>query len=193
MESQGINQFVVFGAGLPTCGNVHEAAPQSKVVYTDIDQANIEIGRALLANNPQADYSFCDVTNLMTLDQSVIANVLGNVQRLGIVLIGVCAFIQDETLTQVLERLYDWSPAGSILALDFDGEAAAEYPQLLQLMDSLGAHLYLRNPAMIKPLLGRWRLSSAGILPVSMWEAEVSSQVTEINERAFMYGCVVYK
>jgi hypothetical protein len=193
IESQGINQFVVFGAGLPTCGNVHQAVSHSKVLYTDIDQANIEIGRSLLANNPQADYTFCDVTNLATLDESVIANVLGKVQHLGIVLIGVCAFIKDETLTQVLEQLYDWSPAGSILALDFDGEAAAEYPQLLELMDSLGAHLYLRNAATIKPLLGRWQLSSAGILPVSIWEAEVSPQVVEINERAFMYGCVVYK
>ncbi|WP_414572147.1 SAM-dependent methyltransferase [Nostoc sp. CCY 9925] len=193
IESQGINQFVVFGSGLPTCGNVHEAVPEALVLYTDIDRANIELGRRILANNSKTDYTFCDVTRLETLDRSVMVNVLGTVQRLGIVLIGVCAFIPDEILTVVLEKLYDWSPAGSMLALDFDGEAAAEYPQLLQLMDSLNAHLYLRNPSTIEPLLGRWQLTKPGILPVSLWQDEVGAQTVEASESVFMYGCVVYK
>lgn len=193
IESQEINQFIVFGAGLPTCGNVHEAVPHAKVLYTDVDEANIQLGQEILAGNPQVNYTFCDATNLATLDQSVATQVLGDWQSLGIVFVGITAFIPDDILTEVLDKLYEWVPAGSYLALDFDGEAAAEYPQLLELMDSMNAHLYLRNPSTIKPLLGRWQLTETGILPVIAWQAEPSAQLLDMSESAFMYGCVVYK
>lgn len=193
IESQGINQFVVFGSGLPTCDNVHEAVPQAKVLYTDIDAANIQLGQELLANSPNANYTFCDAKNLNSLDQSVVTETLGSLQRLGMVFVGVSAFIPDDILTQMLDTLYDWVPAGSFLALDFDGEAGLQYPQLIELMDSLDAHLYMRNPETIKPLLGRWQLTEQGILPVSAWQTELPIQDREITESVFMYGCVVYK
>lgn len=193
IESQGIDQFVVFGSGLPTCDNVHEAVPQAKVLYTDIDAANIQLGQELLANSPNANYTFCDAKNLDSLDQSVVNETLGSLQRLGMVFVGVSAFIPDDILTEMLDKLYDWVPAGSFLALDFDGEAGLQYPQLIELMDSLDAHLYMRNPATIKPLLGRWQLSEHGILPVSAWQAELPIQEGEITEPVFMYGCLVYK
>ncbi|BAZ50835.1 hypothetical protein NIES4103_34530 [Nostoc sp. NIES-4103] len=193
IESQGINQFIVFGSGLPTCGNVHEVVPQAKVLYTDIDQDNIKLGQQLLANHSNVNYTFCDATNLDSLDQSVVTQTLGTLGRLGVVFVGVAAFIPDEILTEVLDKLYDWTPAGTILALDFDGEAGAEYPQLLELLDSFGAHLYMRNPTTIKPLLGRWQLTAPGILPVAAWQAELSTPVLKTSEPVFMYGCVVYK
>lgn len=193
IESQGINQFIVFGSGLPTRGNVHEAVPQAKVLYTDINADNIQLGQEILAGNPNVDYTFCDATNLTTLNQSVATQVLGNWQRLSIVFVGISAFIPDDILTGVLDKLYDWTPAGSYLALDFDGEAAAEYPQLLELMDSMDAHLYLRNPSTIKPLLGRWQLTEPGILPVAAWQAAPSVQILDTSEAVFLYGCVVYK
>lgn len=192
IESQGINQFIVFGAGLPTCGNVHEAVPQAKVLYTDIDEANVQLGQELLDNNPNANYAFCDAANLDSLEQLTVNETLGSVQKLGMVFIGVSAFISDDVLTQMLDKLYDWAPAGSFLALDFDGEALQNYPSVLELLDSLDAHLYMRNPSTIKPLLGRWQLSEHGILPVSIWEADLS-RVRESDESVFMYGCVVYK
>ncbi|HLP90947.1 MAG TPA: SAM-dependent methyltransferase [Nostocaceae cyanobacterium] len=193
IASQGINQFIVFGSGLPTCGNVHEAVPKAKVLYTDIDQTNIELGQKILANIPHVNYSFCDVTNLDTLDQTIITQTLGSFQKLGLVIVGVTAFIPDEVLTNVLDKLYDWCPEGSFLALDFDGEAGKKYPQLLELMDSFDAHLYMRNPTTIKPLLGRWQLTTPGILPVANWQPESKVESSIDPENVFMYGCVVYK
>jgi hypothetical protein len=192
IESQGINQFIVFGSGLPTCDNVHEAVPEAKVLYTDIDEANIELGEKLLVNHPHANYTFCDAANLDSLDPYIVIETLGTVKRLGIIFVGVSAFIPDEVLTQMLDKLYDWVPAGSFLALDFDGEAGLQYPELIKLMDGFNAHLYMRNPTTIKPLLGRWQLTEPGILPVADWEAELP-QVRESNDAVFMYGCVVYK
>jgi O-methyltransferase involved in polyketide biosynthesis len=193
IESQGIEQFVVFGSGLPTCGNVHEAVPQAKVLYTDIDAANIELGQKILRDNPHTDYIFCDATNLNTLDRSVIDRVLGTIQRLGMVFVGVSAFIPDDTLAQMLDQLYDWAPAGSFLALDFDGEALAQYQRVLELLNSMGAPLHMRNPTTIRPLLGRWQLTQPGIVPVSAWQADALEKSAPAFEQVFMYGCVVYK
>jgi hypothetical protein len=189
IESQGINQFLVFGAGIPTCGNVHEVVPQAKVLYTDIDPINIELGKKILADNPNVDYAFCDATNFNTLDRTVVTQVLGSIQRLGLVFIGISAFIPDETLANILDQLYEWVPAGSFLALDFDGEAVKQYPQILEMLESTGEPLYMRNPTTISPLLGRWQLTEYDIVPVEMWQ----TQVSPTKEPAFMYGCVVYK
>jgi hypothetical protein len=193
IEAQGIDQFVVFGSGLPTCGNVHEAVPQARVLYTDIDEANIKLGQEILAGNDRVGYTYCDATNLDTLDQRVVERVLGPVRRLGLVFVGVSAFIPDQVLTSMFDRLYEWAPAGSFLELDFDGEALAGYPKALELLDSMGAPLYMRNPKTIRPLLGRWQLTAQAILPVAAWQADRAVGAGQNYGPAFMYGCVVSK
>ncbi len=193
IESQGINRFIVFAAGVPTCGNVHEAVPRAKVLYTDIDSVNIQLGREILASNLNADYTFCDATNLDTLEQLVVDQVLEPIYCLGIIFLGISAFINDETLANTLDKLYDWVPVGSFMALDFDGEAALEYPKLLKLLEDMDAPLVMRNPTRIRPLLGRWQLTEHGILPVEAWQAEAGANLIETKEPVFSYGCVVYK
>nr|WP_254909647.1 SAM-dependent methyltransferase [Micromonospora sp. NBS 11-29] len=36
VAAEGVDGFLVFGAGVPTRGNVHEVAPEATVLYTDI-------------------------------------------------------------------------------------------------------------------------------------------------------------
>lgn len=193
IASQGIDQFLVFGAGIPTQGNVHEVVPQARVLYSDIDPINIELGKQILASHPQADYTCCDVTNLDTLDQAVVTQVLGSIHRLGIVFTGVAAFLSDEALVKLFDTLYDRVPQRSFFAMDFDGEASARTPRLLELLNSMSAPLYMRNPATIQPLLGRWQLTATGIQPVAAWQAEPAAKPIEMSEPVFHYGCVVYK
>lgn len=193
MQWQEINQFIVFAAGIPTNNNVHQVVPDARVLYTDIDLTNIQLGQEILANNPHTEYTFCDVTNLETLNQSIVSKILEPTSPLGIVLVGISAFIPDETLAQTLDKLYDWVPVGSFLALDFDGEAAVNYPQLLQLLQNIGAPLFMRNPTDFLPLLGKWQLTEHGVLPVEAWQKVESSESLKIQEPVFSYGCVVYK
>ena len=53
LASAGIRQFLDIGSGIPTQGNVHEvaqqAAPDSRVVYADIDPVAIAHSKAILA------------------------------------------------------------------------------------------------------------------------------------------------
>jgi hypothetical protein len=54
----GIRQFLDIGSGIPTAGNVHEiaqaAAPDSRVVYVDIDPVAVSEGQEILARNDAA-------------------------------------------------------------------------------------------------------------------------------------------
>src|SRR5438045_7993716 len=56
--SQGIDQFLDIGSGIPTVGNVHEVAqqanPESRIVYVDIDPVAVAHSQAILAGNPHA-------------------------------------------------------------------------------------------------------------------------------------------
>src|SRR5262245_15543051 len=47
----GISQFLDIGSGIPTRGNVHEIAPEARVMYVDTDPVAVAHSRAILAGN----------------------------------------------------------------------------------------------------------------------------------------------
>ena len=189
VADQGISQFLVLGAGIPAQGNVHEAVPQARVLYTDIDLVNIEIGRQILVDLPGVDYAYCDAADMATLDQAAASRILDSADRLGIVLVGVSVFLDDATVQRTLADLYDWVQPGSLLIADFDGEALVSHPAILRILDEAGEPLHLRGPAQIGPLLGRWELLAEGIRPVDVWNNPNAAEPAEV----FMYGCVARK
>jgi hypothetical protein len=54
----GVRQFLDIGSGIPTVGHVHEiaqgAAPESRVVFVDIDPVAVAHSRLMLAGNDRA-------------------------------------------------------------------------------------------------------------------------------------------
>lgn len=185
----GIAQFLVLGSGIPAQGNVHEAVPKAKVLYTDIDQTNIAIGKEILRDVANADYAYCDAADLTSLDHNAVAGLLDLSERLGIVIVGVSVFLEDQVVQKTLAGLYDLAPSGSVLVADFDGEALESYPEILRMLAEAGEPLYLRGPERIRPLLGRWELSAEGIQPVDVWRAGGTPRF----DPPFMYGCLATK
>ena len=189
MAEQGIEQFLVFGAGIPTCDNVHQVVPEARVLYTDIDPANIELGQQLLATTPLAKYTYCDAGDFTTLDPAIAQSWLNLEKPLGVVFIGVAVFIADERLKAMLAQLYDWVAPGSYLAIDFDSQAIMDYPEVLALLQTGGDPFYMRSPEMIYPLLGPWQLTPEDIQPVAVWQNPDGDR----TQPTFMYGCVAYR
>ncbi|MFB7445751.1 SAM-dependent methyltransferase, partial [Streptomyces mirabilis] len=66
-KTTDIRQFIDLGSGLPTADNVHQVAqrhaPESRVVYVDIDPQVLVHGRALLENNHRTRVVAVDVRN----------------------------------------------------------------------------------------------------------------------------------
>ncbi|MEU4805289.1 SAM-dependent methyltransferase [Actinosynnema sp. NPDC023587] len=54
LVESGIDQFLDIGSGIPTAGNVHEVAPDAKVVYVDKDPVAVAHSELLLFGNENA-------------------------------------------------------------------------------------------------------------------------------------------
>ena len=54
LTDAGIGQFLDLGSGIPTAGNVHELAPQARVVYVDIDPVAVAESLDILEGNDRA-------------------------------------------------------------------------------------------------------------------------------------------
>lgn len=189
VADEGVDQFLVLGAGIPTQGNVHEVVPRARVLYTDIDPANIALGREILATTPGVDYAYCDASDPGTLDQESAERILDLTARLGVVVVGISTSLDDGALQDTLSDLFDWAPPGSFLVADFDGEALASLPTILaKILDQAGQPLHLRGPDRIRPLLGRWQLTDDGICAVDVWRSP-----TPHPDKVFVYGCVSHK
>lgn len=166
IHSQGVEQFLVLGAGLPTQDNVHETVPGARVLYTDIDPANVELGQRILQGQPGTGYTRCDATDLSTLDPAVVHQVLGPVRRLGIIVVGVEAFMSDAQIRDSFEKLYALAPPGSYLAFDCDSPRVADHPELVKMM---GPGFHMRTPEQLAAVLGPWQLTEDGVQPVARW------------------------
>ncbi|MER7335318.1 MULTISPECIES: SAM-dependent methyltransferase [unclassified Micromonospora] len=168
MAAEGVDSFLVFGAGVPTMGNVHEVAPDATVLYTDVDPVTIRLGQRLLAGSDRAGYGYGDATDIGTVDRAQLHRFVPGWGRrpVGVVFLGLAAFLDDETLARTLDELYEATAPGSLLAVDFDTEELAGYPQALAMM---GPAFRMRPPAAFAPLLGRWTPTADGIVPITRW------------------------
>ncbi|MFI6269469.1 SAM-dependent methyltransferase [Micromonospora zamorensis] len=171
MAEQGVDGFLVFGAGVPTMGNVHEVATDATVLYTDVDPVTIRLGQSILAGSDRAGYGFGDATDIGTIDPAQLHRFVPGWGRrpVGVVFLGLAAFLDDATLTRTLDELYAAAAPGSLLAVDFDTEELAGHPQALAMM---GPQFRMRPPAAFAPLLGRWAPTADGIVPVAQWRPE---------------------
>lgn len=171
MADAGVESFLVFGAGVPTRGNVHEAAPEATVLYTDVDPVTIRLGQRILAGSDRAGYGFGDATDIGTIDPAQLHRFVPGWGRrpTGVVFLGLAAFLDDETLSRTLDELYEAVAPGSFLAIDFHGEELAGHPEALAMM---GPAFRMRPPSACAPLLGRWVPTEDGIVPVARWRPE---------------------
>ncbi len=185
IHAQNVNRFLVFGAGIPTLGTVHEAVPNAKVLYSDIDLDNVEIGKQILADTPHCDYVYCDVTDLSSLDPDRMNTVLGTEGPLGMSVAGIACFLEDDVLKKTFEQLFEMAPPDSYLGVDFDSFGMPP--------DTVKKRKYiLRVPDTIRPLLGKWQPTPQGILPISLWHAD-QLNVQDPGEPVFHYGVVLTK
>ncbi|MFG1919259.1 SAM-dependent methyltransferase [Micromonospora sp. NPDC048898] len=168
MVAHGVDGFLVFGAGVPTMGNVHEVATDATVLYTDVDPVTIRLGQSILTGSDRAGYGFGDATDIGTIDPAQLHRFVPGWGRrpVGVVFLGLAAFLDDATLTHTLDELWAGAAPGSLLVEDFDTEELAGHPQALAMM---GPQFRMRPPSAFAPLLGRWAPTVDGIVPVARW------------------------
>lgn len=130
VRKEGVRQFIDIGTGLPSSGAPHEVAqqhaPESRVVYADIDDQVVMYARALLRSDPAGacDYVLGDVRDP---DQIIdcARRTLDLGQPVAIILVMVLHFVADaEDPWGIVRRLMEGIRGPAFLVI---GHAAADH------------------------------------------------------------------
>ena len=137
--AEGIRQFLDIGSGIPTVGNVYEAAqgtdPQAGVVYVDLDPVAVCHARQLLDGNDRAAALVADLrapADLLRAVRELRPPVLDLDRPVGLLLVSMLHFVPGEQAFEAVAAVRDALVPGSFLAVThgvtegFDQDAASQ-------------------------------------------------------------------
>ncbi len=122
VREAGIRQFVDLGAGLPTVESTHEvaqfAAPETRVVYVDLDPVVEPHARAILAGNDRATAITADAREVdAVLRHPQVTRLIDLSRPVAVLAVGLLHLIPDRDDPHGLVRRYLAAlPSGSHLA-----------------------------------------------------------------------------
>lgn len=123
VEDAGIRQFLDVGSGIPTVGNVHEvaqrAAPETHVVYVDVDPVAVIHSNTILANNDRAGAIRADIRDAdKILADPTVRSLIDFTQPVGLLLFTVLHYVSDDDHPLDIVRTFrDALCPGSYLAI----------------------------------------------------------------------------
>jgi S-adenosyl methyltransferase len=181
-EEVGIRQFLDFGSGLPTQGNVHEIAqriaPETHVVYVDSDPIVLTHGRALLARDGTTAIVEADVRRPeVILNHPEVRQLIDFDRPVGLLFFAILHHLNDhEDPASLAARFIGGLPAGSHLAISHFHNPGAEHPQVAE-QAAASEKLFNEHFG-----TGRWRtreeilaffdgleLLEPGLVPLPLW------------------------
>ena len=139
---QGIDQFLDLGSGIPTVGNVHEAAhqldPRARVVYVDNEPVAVAHTRQLLRGDARAEVVQADVRDpSAVLDSEAARRLLDFSRPVALLAVAALHYLgRDEDVPGLLARYRAELASGSLLAIshttdEHDPEGSARIRELL--------------------------------------------------------------
>jgi hypothetical protein len=176
----GIRQFLDIGAGVPTSGNVHEiaqrAAPESRVVYVDVDPAAVADSQRILAGNERATAIQEDVRRpAQVLGHPEVRQLVDLTQPVAVLLVSVLHFVVDADLpAAIVATLRDVVTSGSYLVLSHvtsdsrPGTAA----KMTAANEHAGTFAMPRTRAEVARFCAGFDLVEPGLVPVERWRPE---------------------
>lgn len=193
----GIDQFLDIGTGIPTQPNLHEVVqevrPDAHVVYTDNDPIVLAHARALMMSSdeggtayvesdlrdPEALLSAPELRETLDLDRPV-----------GLMLIGVVHFIEDDAALDVVRRIVGAMPAGSYVAAtvatdDFAPEMLA---RVRETYHQHGEELCWRSRAQTEEFFEGLELVEPSIVQMHKWRPDDDSYRSVPDADIAMYG-----
>ncbi|SFT07662.1 S-adenosyl methyltransferase [Saccharopolyspora flava] len=197
LASQGVDQFLDLGSGIPTVGNVHEIAhrhnPQARVAYVDHEPVAVAHARALLGENPTVSIDEADIR-----DPEAVLNAHGVAKidfsrPVAVLAVAILPFVPDQDEATALTAAYrDACPPGSYLAVTHISQLAATDEQVVaaeEVMARTPTPVRWRPPNEIAELLDGYELLPPGLVPTPSWHPEQPPSEDDIA-RANAYAAV---
>jgi hypothetical protein len=184
----GIRQFLDIGSGIPTAQNVHQvaqqAAPESRVVYADIDPVAVAHSRLLLQDNPGAAVIQADLREPEAILAAPETQLLIDFsQPVAVLLVAVLHFIPDDADPwKIVATLRDALAPGSYLVIvhgtsesrpDIHGAVETAYTS------RVAASLFLRRRPDILRFFDGFGLIDPGLVYLPEWRPDSSDDVPE--------------
>ncbi len=138
LHEKGFRQFLDLGSGMPSNEGIHSFAPNSRVIYSDINPVAVSYGHSLFNDLDQVDYIRGNAAEIEDLLQTTAVKVLIDPNEpVAIGFNGIALFLAPETIQSLSQTLYDWAPEGSQIFLVFQThgiiEHAADYEAFLEI------------------------------------------------------------
>jgi hypothetical protein len=199
LSSAGIRQFLDIGSGIPTQGNVHEAAgPDAHVVYADIDPVAVAHSRAILAGHPNTAAIEADLRDpAAILGDATTRRLIDFRQPVGLLLVSVLPFLGDaEEPRHIVAVLRDALAPGSYLAICH--ATSHGRPAVTQAMDkvyrgSVQAGGTIRGRADILRFFHGFELVEPGLVNVPLWRPDSPADVPADPEQFWVLAGVGVK
>jgi SAM-dependent methyltransferase len=191
--SAGIDQFLDIGSGVPTAGNVHEIAPDARVLYVDNEPVAVTHSELLLRDYPLASSMSGDLTN----PEPILATGTLDFDRpIALLMVAVLHFIPDDTKPyEAVARYVSALAPGSYLVLSH----GAERPTLQgrEAVDELYKRSanpgVRRTPEQIKEFFTGLELVEPGLVWTPQWRPDSQDEVGDDPESSLVMAGVARK
>jgi hypothetical protein len=177
---EGLDQFLDLGSGIPTAGNVHEAAraldPTARVAYVDNEPVTVASAAALLEGDPQATITMADIRDPDAVFTAPgVRDLLDLTRPVALLTVAVLPFVADEDDPAALTENYRSRLApGSVHVLshgtaDHDPVDASG---LTNVYRTTANPLTLRTKDQVAALLRGTELGEPGLVDATDWRPE---------------------
>ncbi|MFE3189782.1 SAM-dependent methyltransferase [Nocardia sp. NPDC059240] len=178
LGEQGITQFVDIGSGIPTVGNVHEAAratrPGSRVVYVDNDPVAVTHGRVLLQDDPDTLVLEGDLRRPAEfLGADGAGQLIDFTRPVAVLLLAVLHFVPDaDDPWAIVAGIRDRLAPGSHLVIVHASAEAEAHHAVEDMYRRTPSPVAMRPRAEILRLFDGFELVEPGLIGPSEWRPE---------------------
>jgi hypothetical protein len=180
LVDRGIDQFLDIGSGLPTAGNVHQAAqavdPNARVVYVDNDSVVLAHSRILLEDDANTTLICVDLRDTEAiLHHEELVDVLDLSRPLGVTLNAVLHYITDDAEARaavrgLIEALVPGSYA-TISHVSLDGASDEALERAVEFYRA-AADVKVRTREQIRQFFDGLELVDPGLVRGPLWRPE---------------------
>lgn len=196
LVEHGVRQFLDLGSGVPTECYVHEVAqdiaPESRVLYVDIDPDIVYDGRALLADNANAAILQADIRQPNQVWESrELQRLLDPSEPIAVLMIETLLHIPDSDNPAAMVAAYrDTMCSGSYLGLSHFSENEELLAGLTLFSRMFGAppQVTLRAPEQLAEFFIGLDLVEPGVVPALLWRPPTGEDTDRNPEQAGVYA-----
>lgn len=194
----GVRQFLDIGSGVPTRGNVHEiaqrVAPESRVVYVDIDPVAVAHSQQILAGIDRTTTIQEDARHPeRILDHPDVRGLLNLTRPVAVLMVSVLHFVPDsDDPAGILAKLRDAVAPGSYLVLShvtlsgrLDGT-----PGVTANSRPSENFAQPRSRAEVERFFAGFELVEPGLVPVEQWRPQAPGRFGESRALSCMHAAV---